>query len=81
MLKHECATRQLAPLPIVILLLSGCATANFECPIPKEYSAEVQGQVADELEALPDGSLVAELVADYGVLRAQSRACRGGGAQ
>lgn len=81
MLKHECARLSLALTLTAAALLSGCATADFECPIPKEYSAEVQGQAADELEALPEGSLVAELVADYGVLRAQSRACRGGGAQ
>lgn len=78
MLKHECATRRLALLPIGILLLGGCATASFECPNPKEYSAEIQAKAATEIEALPSGSVIGDFVADYGVLRAQARACRGG---
>ena len=29
---------------------------------------------ADEVEALPDGSALAEMIADYGVMREQARA-------
>lgn len=77
MLKHECARLSLALTLTATALLSGCATANFECPIPKEYSPEVQAQAADDLEALPSDSVIGDFVADYGVLRAQSRACNG----
>ena len=62
---------------IAALLLGACATATFECPIPKDYSSEVQAQAADELEGLPDNSVIADFIADYGVLRAEARACRG----
>ena len=30
---------------------------------------------------MPSDSVIGDFVADYGVLRAQSRACRGGGVQ
>lgn len=60
-----------------ILFLSACATVISECPIPKDYSAKVQEQAAGELEALPKGSVIGEFIADYGVLRAQARACNG----
>tara|TARA_R110000744_G_scaffold105579_2_gene201738 strand:+ start:154 stop:399 length:246 start_codon:yes stop_codon:yes gene_type:complete len=78
MLKHECARLSLALTLTAIALLSGCATPSFECPIPKEYSAEVQTQAANELVALPSGSVIGDFIADYGVLRAQARACQGG---
>jgi len=43
-------------------------------PSVKEYSRAVQAQAADELEALPEGSVLPVLIGDYAVLRAQLRA-------
>lgn len=68
---------RLALALIGVLSLTACGTATFECPIPKDYSSEVQSQAANELEALPANSVIADFIADYGVLRAEARACRG----
>ena len=73
-------------LPLVVLglvtsLLSGCATAGSEngglalCPPAVEYSRELQGRAADELAWLPEGSIIAEMLTDYAVMREQARAC------
>lgn len=77
MLKNEC--EKLLPVLTLIgaVLLSGCEKAGFECPIPKEYSAEMQARGAEELNQLPKNYVISDFVADYGVLRAQSRACLG----
>jgi hypothetical protein len=34
--------------------------------------------MADEVAALPEGSMIAEWLADYAVLRDQAQACAGG---
>ena len=57
------------------LLLSACAGVSSNCPIPKEYTGAIQSQAADELEALPSGAVLAAMIADYGVMRAEARAC------
>jgi hypothetical protein len=41
-----------------------------------EYSREFQARAADELDLLPDGSAIAEMLSDYSVMRDQARACR-----
>ena len=41
-----------------------------------EYSQAEQARVAAEVDALPEGAVIAEWLADYAVLRAQARACR-----
>jgi hypothetical protein len=62
-------------------LLTGCATAGFEsggvaaCPPVVEYSREFQVRAAEEMERLPDGSAVVEMMSDYSVMREQARAC------
>lgn len=38
-------------------------------------SREFQVRAADELDLLPDGSAIAEMLADYSVMRDQARAC------
>jgi len=63
----------------VLLLLAGCATAAFDpaglgSGLVKSYSPDFLARAADELEALPDGSALAVMIADYAVLRAQLRA-------
>jgi hypothetical protein len=40
-----------------------------------EYSRELQARTADELASLPEGSIIAEMLTDYAVMREQARAC------
>ena len=76
----RCWKQQLAALAIVTSLLSGCATVRSEdgrlatCPPVVEYGREFQARAADELALLPEGSAIAEMLADYGVMRVQARA-------
>lgn len=77
----KCWRRRLAVLAIAASLLAGCATAGSDrqpaaaCPPVVGYGAELQGQAAAEVEALAEGSAVAELLGDYAVMRDQARAC------
>lgn len=43
------------------------------CPRIEPYSKATQSRAADELEALPVGSALADMIGDYGVLRAELR--------
>ena len=76
-----CWKRRLAVLAITTSLLSGCATVDSEprivtvCPPVVEYTRELQARAADELDLLPEGSAIAEMLADYSVMRDQARAC------
>ncbi len=76
-----CWRRRLAVLVIATSLLTGCATAGFEsggvaaCPPVVEYSREFQARAAEELAVLPDGSAIAEMMADSAVMREQARTC------
>jgi hypothetical protein len=40
-----------------------------------EYSREFQARAAEELAVLPDGSAIAEMMADSAVMREQARTC------
>ena len=77
----RCWTLRLAVLAIATSLLTACATGVSEpriatvCPPVVEYSREFQARAAEELGMLPDGSVVAEMLADYSVMRDQARAC------
>lgn len=61
-------------------LLTGCATGASDgggpgaCPPVVGYSPEFQAQAAEELVLLPEGSAIAEMLADYAVIREQARA-------
>jgi hypothetical protein len=46
------------------------------CPPVVEYSRELQAKAAEDLASLPEGSAIAEMLADYAVMREQARACR-----
>ena len=76
-----CWKRRLAGLAIATIWLSGCATVGFSPPIPivcppvVQYSREAQARAAEELNSLPDGSAIAEMLSDYTVLRDQTRSC------
>ncbi|MFV0318720.1 MAG: hypothetical protein ACK5O2_17380, partial [Microthrixaceae bacterium] len=67
-------------LVIAMTLLTGCGTAGSDqgaCPPLVEYPAAVQERAAVEIEGLPQESIIAEMMADYHVLRRQARACEG----
>jgi hypothetical protein len=69
---------------IVASLPSACGRVASEgasvavCAPVVDYGAGVQLQAAVELDLLPDGSAVEALLADYAVMRDQSRVCRSG---
>lgn len=71
------------PLVLVLLLLStsACGTAPSKaipvCPREVDYTKADQLTAADELAALPPYAILPIFMADYGRLRAQTRACRG----
>lgn len=76
-----CSTLRLAGLVIAMSLLTCCATGGSDCglaavcPPAVEYSREFQARAADELDLLPEGPAIAEMLADYSVMRDQARAC------
>jgi len=73
---------ELALLAIARISLTACAMGVYEpqiiavCPPVVEYSHELQARAADELDLLPEGSALAEMLADYSVMRDQARLCR-----
>lgn len=78
-----CLTPRRVGLVIATIWLAGCAAGGSErsvvalCPPVVAYNAAFLARAADEVEALPDGSALAEMIADYGVMREQARACEG----
>ena len=76
-----CWRRWLAVLVIAANWLTGCATEGSEpgiataCPPVVEYTRELQARAADELDLLPEGSAIAEMLSDYAVMRDQAHGC------
>lgn len=68
-------------LPSIALmaLLTACAPVGSEpaCFALVPYSPAVQVQAAEELTALPTGSVLARMIDDYGDLRARIRGACG----
>lgn len=78
----ECSKLRLAALGVAMSLLSACATVSSEsavgvCPPVVEYDTGVQARAAKEVQALPEGSAVVEMMGDYAVMREQARGCLG----
>lgn len=79
----RCWRLPLAVLAAATILLTACATGSSEttllavCPPVVVYSPAFQARAAEELGVLPDGSAIAEMMADYAVMRDQARACAG----
>jgi hypothetical protein len=77
----KCWRRQRVVLAIATSFLGGCGTADTDrpasaaCPPVVGYGAELQARAAAEVNALPAGSAVADLLSDYAVMRDQARAC------
>jgi hypothetical protein len=68
-----------AALAIATSLLAACATAPSDgamCPPVVPYTKEFLARAADELDKLPEGSAIEQMLADYQVLRDQARACK-----
>ena len=65
-----------------MISLTGCATGSseqrsaFVCPPVVAYTREEQRRVADEVDTLPEGSVIVDWLADYMVLRGQLRVCK-----
>lgn len=46
------------------------------CPPVVGYSREFLARAAEELARLPEGSMIAEMLSDYAVMRDQAGACK-----
>lgn len=72
----------LAALVIATTLLAACATARSDrpagvvCPPVPGYSEPFLKRAADELDRLPPGSAIEQMLADYQVMRDQARVCQ-----
>ena len=65
-----------------MIFLTACAGVSSDappsaCPPVVDYSRAEQARVAEEVDALPEGTLIVSWLADYAVLRDQARACGG----
>lgn len=70
----------LIALATAATLLTGCAGAGSDhgaCPPVIGYPITFQARAAAEIEALPPGSAIETMLADYHVMRRQARACAG----
>lgn len=69
--------RKAALLLLLATFLSGCETApsDVACPSLPAYSKELQAKGADEVDALPEGSVIPVFVVDYQKMRDGVRAC------
>ncbi|MCC5993824.1 MAG: hypothetical protein JJT99_15025 [Rhodobacteraceae bacterium] len=77
----RCSTRPQTGLAAAMIFLTACAGGSFDtapsaCPPVVEYSRAEQARLAAELAELPEGAEITEWLADYAVLREQTRACR-----
>lgn len=76
----RCSTPPSVALLIVTLWLTGCAMAGSDtrapCPPIVDYTSADQARAANEVEALPEGAVIVQMLGDYAVLRDQARACR-----
>ena len=76
-----CSRRRRVALVLATIWLSGCATVASDvgvleaCPPVVEYSREFQARAAEELALQPEESAIAEMLADYAVMREQARGC------
>lgn len=76
----KCSRPRLAALALVTSFLSACATISSERitgvrPPVVEYSRTVQAKVAQEVQNLPEGSAVVEILGDYAFIWEQVREC------
>ena len=77
----RCWTQPRAAFAAATIFLTACEGVSSDnprrtCPPVVEYSRAEQARVAAAVTALPEAAVIAELLADYAMLRAQARACR-----
>lgn len=78
-----CSRLRRVALVLATILLSDCGTVGSEtggfraCVPVVEYGREFQARAAEEMALLQEGSAVAEMLADYAVMRDQARTCLG----
>ena len=77
----KCWTRKHAALAAVTTLLTACAGVGSDiapsaCPPVVAYSTTEQVKVAEEVDLLPEDTVIVAWLADYTVLRDQARTCR-----
>jgi len=77
----KCWMQPRIALAAATISLTGCVgvgseTPHSACPPVVKYSPAKQARVAEEVAALPEGALIVGWLADYAVLRDQSRVCR-----
>lgn len=76
----KCSLLPPGALLIAMLWLTGCGMAGSErnapCPPAVDYTAADQARAADEVDVLPDGTVIIRMLSDYAVLRDQARVCR-----
>ena len=77
----RCWKQRRVGLVLATIWLSGCVAGASDlgglgaCSPVVEYSREFQARAAEELALLPEGSAIAEMLADYVVMRDQARVC------
>ncbi|WP_245243277.1 hypothetical protein, partial [Pararhodobacter sp. SW119] len=76
----RCWTPPRAALAILTIYLTACAGVSSDaplgaCPPVVEYNRAEQARVAAEVASLREGALIAGWLADYAVLRNQTRVC------
>ncbi|WRH63794.1 MAG: hypothetical protein RSE12_05500 [Fuscovulum sp.] len=54
----------------------GGSDTQSPCPPVVEYTGAEQARAANEVEALPEGAVIARMLGDYAVLRDQARVCQ-----
>jgi hypothetical protein len=54
----------------------GGSETGTPCPPVVDYTGVDQARAADEVEALPEGTVIVRMLSDYAMLRDQARACR-----
>lgn len=65
------------PILALCLLLAACQGPTITaCPPVALWTDEARNQLADEVEALPDGTMIERAVTELTVMRAQARLCR-----
>jgi hypothetical protein len=64
---------------LATMWLSGCAILSGDCDLLslKDYDAETNGRLADEIEAAPEAATWPRIVTDYILLRDEVRSCQG----
>lgn len=67
---------RLALIAILAFLTACTRTVVVGCPPIVEYDKAFNERLADELEALPEGSATIQAIEDYVRLRDQIRACK-----